>query len=104
MKQFLVDTLTKQFDPEAFRKFALEFFNDLEINEKRIDVNSIFANHVDELKLIGEYKDPENKKIHVLEVKLKSDSKLENARTAQRNIIAKHLKDYWAKFGSTTLR
>ena len=54
MKQFLVDTLTKQFDPEAFRKFALEFFNDLEINEKRIDVNSIFANHVDELKLIGE--------------------------------------------------
>ncbi len=95
MKEFLVETLKSKFDSQTFQKFALEFFNDLVINIKELEVNPAFKDHIDGLRLIGQYEDPEGKKLHILEVRLKSDSKLERARAMQRNVIAKHLKDYW---------
>lgn len=95
MKEFLIETLTKKFDSESYQKFVLEFFNDLVPNIRELDIHPGYASHIDSLKLIGEYADPAGKKMHVLEVRLKTHSKLENARTAQRNIVAKHIKDHW---------
>jgi type I restriction-modification system DNA methylase subunit len=95
MKEFLIETLTKKFDSESYQKFVLEFFNDLVPNIRELDIHPGYASHIDSLKLIGEYADPAGKKMHILEVRLKTHSKLENARTAQRNIVAKHIKDHW---------
>ena len=95
MKQFLIHTLTNKFSSESFQKFALEFLNDLKLHNKNLEIAPLFKEHINKLKLVGEYTDPEGKRLHVLEVELKTAHKLEHARTAQRNIIAKHLKDYW---------
>ncbi len=95
MKEFLIETLTNKFDSESYQKFVLEFFNDLVPNIRELDINPGYTSHIDSLKLVGEYTDPAGKKMHVLEVRLKTHSKLENARTAQRNIVAKHIKDHW---------
>ncbi|MDD5753115.1 MAG: class I SAM-dependent DNA methyltransferase, partial [Candidatus Pacebacteria bacterium] len=95
MKEFLIETLTKKFDSESYQKFVLEFFNDLVPNIRELDIHPGYVSHIDNLKLIGEYADPAGKKMHILEVRLKTHSKLENARTVQRNIVIKHIKDYW---------
>ena len=95
MKQLFVDTLTNIYDRQTFKKFSLEFFNKLNLAENKIEVDEHSRQHIDSIAFLGNFEDKEGKKLHVLEVKLKTDSKLEQARTMQRNVVAKYLKDHW---------
>lgn len=95
MNQLFLDTLEEQYDRNKFKRFILEFFNKIDLAEKSITVESQFSKHIDSLFFLGQYEDQFKKKVHLLEVRLKTESKLEQARTMQRNLIAKYLKDHW---------
>jgi len=95
MKDFLINTLTNKFNTESYHKFASEFFNDLNFDIKELSIDEGYSKHIDNFKLIGEYIDPDGKKLHVLEVQLVNNAKIKNARTIQRDLVARHIKNYW---------
>ncbi|MFW6172778.1 MAG: Eco57I restriction-modification methylase domain-containing protein, partial [Elusimicrobiota bacterium] len=95
-KELLKQTIEKPFDRQKFRQLIAYFLN--EYRQKQVSLNSFYkshSEHFNQLNLLGEYQDANGKKIHILEVELKNAHKLEYARTAQRNLISKYLKDNW---------
>jgi hypothetical protein len=56
-------------------------------------VPEIFKDYVKTYERIGTYTDPENDKVDVLIIYLQKETALERARTAQRNFVARYLKD-----------
>lgn len=95
MRQLFLDTLVSEYDRDRFNKFVLNFFNEINLQDRVIPVAPQFLDHIENLTYLGNYEDKDNKKLHVLEVKLKSGSKIDQARTMQRNLIARYLKDHW---------
>ena len=95
-KVILKQTVEQPFNEGKFRQFIADFLNDYE--QKQVSLNSfypLFSEQFNQFNLLGEYQDSKGKKIHILEVELKNAHKLEYARTAQRNLIAKYLEDNW---------
>ncbi|MDO8460228.1 MAG: Eco57I restriction-modification methylase domain-containing protein, partial [Nanoarchaeota archaeon] len=86
---------TKQYERSRFKKFTLEFFNQIDLSERAVPLTNQYSNHIDSFLFLGEFIDQFGKKIQVLDVKLKTGNKLEQARTMQRNLIAQYLKDHW---------
>lgn len=95
MNQAFLETLQSEYGTNRFKKFCLEFFNSLDLGEKNLQVDKQFLPHIASFTFLGTYKDPTGKNLHVLEAKVKSESKLERARTLQRNLIARYIKDHW---------
>ena len=91
----LSEVLTKKFNEVKFNQFIINLLN-LDMKE-RISVrpiaekSSVYENHIEYVKDIGKYTDENRKNIVASIVKLKC--KPDQARTLQRNFIAKHLKE-----------
>ena len=94
MQQYFSILKTK-YDQSTFQKFAHELLNDIEIGSQKLPIDSPFKDHIDSLTYLGSYADPQGKNLHILDVSLKTHTKLEQARTMQRNLIARYLKDHW---------
>ena len=94
MQQYFSILKTK-YDQSTFQKFAHELLNDIEIGSQKLPIDTPFKDHIDSLTYLGSYVDPQGKNLHILDVSLKTHTKLEQARTMQRNLIARYLKDHW---------
>lgn len=94
MQQYF-SILKSKYAQESFTKFAHELLNDVEIGNIKLPVNSAFGNHIESFYYLGSFTDPQGKSLHVLDVNLKTNTKIEQARTMQRNLIARYLKDHW---------
>jgi Alw26I/Eco31I/Esp3I family type II restriction m6 adenine DNA methyltransferase len=89
------DTFTQPYDEDRFRLLVHNLFHDYErMNEQAAAGRYIpesFRNAIVSYKRLAKFNDPEGMEIDVLAVKLPSRRTLENARTTQRNFIARHL-------------
>lgn len=95
-KQLVRDTLQNSFDKERFIYFVKNLLNSIDEAKAfhaRGYVPEIFKDYVKTYERLGTYTDPEEKKADILIVYLQRESTLERARTAQRNFIARYLKD-----------
>jgi hypothetical protein len=94
MQQYFT-ILKNKYEQSAFQKFAHELLNEVEIGERQLPIDSVYANHIESFIYLGSFTDPQGKNLHVLDVALKTNTKIEQARTMQRNLIARYLKDHW---------
>lgn len=94
MQQYFT-ILKTRYDQSTFQKFAHELLNDIEVGRQDLQIDSPFKDHIASLSFLGSYQDPQGKNLHILDVTLKTQIKLEQARTMQRNLIARYLKDHW---------
>ena len=96
-QELVENTLHNDFDKEKFVYFAKNLLN--KIDETKIFkytgayIAEAFRPFVKSYERIGQYIDPENNKIDILIVYLQKEASLERARTAQRNFVARYLKD-----------
>lgn len=100
--KIIKDTLGNPFSKDQFLLFAKNLLN--KINEEKAFhargyVPEVFKDYVKTYERLGTYTDPEGKEIDVLIVYLQRESSLERARTAQRNFVARYLKDRNQKDG-----
>jgi len=99
MKTLIKQTLANRFNLDNFTPFIKNFFNEIEINPQEINVAKGFEEYIKKFLFLGEFSDVENKNIDVLAVELSGDTKVERARSFQRNLIAKYLKDNFKDAG-----
>ena len=95
-KNLIQDALQNSFDKERFIYFVKNLLNSIDESKAfhaRGYVPEIFKDYVKTYERLGTYTDPEEKKIDILTVYLQRESTLDRARTAQRNFIARYLKD-----------
>ncbi|MBW2045567.1 MAG: Eco57I restriction-modification methylase domain-containing protein [Deltaproteobacteria bacterium] len=95
-KQLVRDTLQNSFDKERFIYFVKNLLNAIDESKAfhaRGYVPEIFKDYVKTYERLGTYTDPEEKRVDILVVYLQKESTLDRARTAQRNFIARYLKD-----------
>lgn len=89
------DTFTQSYDEERFRLFVHNLFQDYEnLNEKASSgtyIPEAFKDGILSYKRLAKFLDPEGLEVDVLAVKVPSRRTLENARTMQRNFIARYL-------------
>lgn len=93
-EDILKQTIENTYNEENFKKFTIELLNGYQSMQHSL-VSYYPSEHINNFNLVGEYEDNKGNKVHILEVELKTSRKLENARTAQRNLIAKYLEDNW---------
>jgi len=94
------DTFENPFDKGRFAHFVGNLLNKID-ETKEFHVHGVyipesFKNYVRAYERIGTYTDPiypRNNKIDVLIVHLQRETSLERARTAQRNFVARYLKE-----------
>lgn len=94
-KNLIQDTLQSSFNKERFIYLTKNILNHIEDAPFVYKGNFIFDDFADSIKTverIGKYKDPEEKLIDILIVRLQKETSLERARTKQRNFVAKYLK------------
>ncbi|MGI9461752.1 MAG: Eco57I restriction-modification methylase domain-containing protein, partial [Alphaproteobacteria bacterium] len=94
----LVDkTFSHPYDDTRFRNFISNLFAGEAGYEQQTKnfsgqyMPDSFKDHIDSYKRLAKFNSPKNETIDVLAVKLKTQHKLENARTMQRNFIARYL-------------
>jgi len=95
-KKLIRDTFQNSFDKIDFIYFIKNLLNQYDESKAfhaRGYVLEAFKKYIKTYERIGTYTDPEGKKIDILIVYLKSESTVERARTAQRNFIARYLKE-----------
>src|SRR3989344_6535711 len=90
------ETLQNDFDKERFLYFARNILN--KIDESKAFhahgyVPESYKKHIKTYERLATYTDPENRKLDILVVYLQKQTSLERARTAQRNFVARYLKD-----------
>lgn len=91
------NTFEDSFDEGRFRNFMRELLNDID-ESKRFSYQGqfiweVFRSHINRYERIGTYTDPDGEKVDVLIVHLKKESSLDQARTLQRNFVARYLKE-----------
>lgn len=90
------ETFENEFNKERFLLFTKNLCN--KIDESKAFhahgyVPEVFKSYVKTYERLATYTDPEGKKVDILIVYLQKESSLERARTAQRNFVARYLKD-----------
>lgn len=99
MKTLIKQTLANRFNLDNFTPFIKNFFNEIEIDPQEINVAKGLEEYIKKFLFLGEFSDVEKKNIDVLAVELSGDTKVERARSFQRNLIAKYLKDNFKDAG-----
>jgi len=95
--RIIKETLENDFDKNRFLMFAKNLLN--KIDESKVFqlsgayIPESFRGYIKSYERLGTYTDPEGKKIDVLIVYLQKETSLERARTAQRNFVARYLKE-----------
>ncbi len=81
---------------DNFKVFISNLFNNFNFNSHLYEENTLpkeFQGYVKDYLFLGRYKDPEKRELDVLVVNLKIPTAIDRARTMQRNLVAKYLKD-----------
>src|SRR3989338_3061649 len=104
MKEVLKRTLGGRFNLDDFILFSKNLFNEVEIEPREIVVSSPFSDHIKKLTFLGEFSDVQKRNIDVLVVELAGDTKVARARSFQRNLVAKFLKDNTKDAGLVAFR
>jgi len=95
-KKLIKNTFQNSFNKIDFIYFIKNLLNQYDETKAfhaRGYVLEAFKKYIKTYERIGTYTDPEGKKIDILIVYLKSESTVDRARTAQRNFIARYLKE-----------
>ena len=90
------ETLQNDFDKERFLYFVKNLLNKIDDSKAfhaRGYVPEAYKNHVKTYERLATYTDPAGSKVDILVVYLQKETSLERARTAQRNFVARYLKD-----------
>ncbi|MEI6045704.1 MAG: class I SAM-dependent DNA methyltransferase, partial [Chloroflexota bacterium] len=94
-EKLINNTFTHAYSEERFRLFIRNLFHDLEeLSEKPRTgqyIPEAFREGIVSFKRLAKFSDPEGRELDLLAVKLPSSRTLENARTMQRNFIARYL-------------
>ena len=94
-EQLVRNTFNQAYDEAGFRRFIDELFHDYEREDTKALSGSYipeaFQGRIHSYKRLAKFTDPEGLTIDVLAVKVVRRSTLENARTMQRNFIARYL-------------
>jgi type II restriction/modification system DNA methylase subunit YeeA len=104
-KNLIIETFENSFDKDKFIKFITNLLKTYDRNkalEPRSGIQGITERYLDFIaswERIGRYVDKDGKKIDILVVKLRKETSLYRARTAQRNFVAEYLK---GNLGTTT--
>lgn len=79
--------LTSSFSPASFQELSKDLFDNVELKDKIIyrKEKSNFSSHVERSAHIGDYEDPEGKRVVIYAVELKQKDYVENSRSTQRN-------------------
>jgi len=93
MRDLIKNTLENEFDEARFSGFVKNLFNEITINPQSLIVTGGFGQHITSFNFLGEFNDAGKKRLDVLTVELSGNTKVARARSMQRNIIAKYLKD-----------
>ncbi len=96
-KKLIRNTFQNSFDKEKFIYFIKNLLNQYD-ESKAFHLHGCyipdsFKDYIKSYERIGTYTDPEGKKIDILIVHLKKETTVDRARTAQRNFIARYLKE-----------
>lgn len=96
-KDIIRDTFQSTFDRVQYVGFIRNLLNKID-EEKAFKIHGqyvaeVFRDFVNRYERIGTYTDPDGKKVDLLIVFLQKETTLDRARTAQRNFIARYLKD-----------
>jgi GTP-dependent phosphoenolpyruvate carboxykinase len=96
-KKLIRNTFQNSFNKKDFIYFVKNLLNQYdELKVFRLQgcyIPKAFKNFIKAYERIGTYIDPEEKKIDILIVYLQRKTTLDQARTAQRNFIARYLKE-----------
>lgn len=90
------ETLQNDFDKERFLYFIKNLLNKVDESKAfhaRGYVPEAYKGYVKTYERLATYTDPEGSKVDIIIVYLQKETSLERARTAQRNFIARYLKD-----------
>lgn len=93
-EKLINETFNAPYNESQFRYFIKELFDEFEPRDKTYSGQYIwdaFKGDIISYTRIGKFLDPEGVKIDILAVKVKNRRTLENARTMQRNFIARYL-------------
>jgi len=91
--KLLNETFNKEFNLGKFTNFLSELFNGFYPQPKSIGIHKEYEQHIVSISKLGNYKQ-DNKSMEIMVVKLKKGNSLDRARTMQRNVIAKLLKNF----------
>ena len=96
-QEYIGKVLRTKFDQEQFELFVRNLLNEFEPKENSYSGNLIpeaFRDHIAHYKRIGKYTDPEGEPMDILIVQTRTVRKLERTRTALRNFVVRHLKNF----------
>lgn len=96
-QDYIQQILNSRFDQEQFELFVRNLLNEFEPRDNNYSGNLIpeaFRDHISHYKRIGKYTDPEGEPMDILIIQTRSVNKLERARTALRNFVVRHLKNF----------
>lgn len=93
-KILLDNTFDNEFDINRFEKFIVELFNHFNWRPKELHPWKEYWDYVESVCSFGTYPDYKTKDIEVFAVKLKGKSSRDRARTMQRNLIARYLREF----------
>jgi hypothetical protein len=96
-QEYIKQVLNSRFDQEQFELFVRNLLNEFEPRDNSYSGNLIpeaFRDHIAHYKRIGKYTDPEGEPMDILIVQTRSVNKLERTRTALRNFVVRHLKNF----------
>lgn len=95
MKSLLQKIFENEFNDSNYRDLILNLFNSFDFSKEhslKHQFNDAERQALNDFTYFGTYEDAEKKCLDVLTVELKSSSKVERARSLQRNLIGKYLK------------
>lgn len=95
MKYLLQKTFENEFNNTNYKNFVINLFNRFDFSKEhslKHQFNEAERQALEDFMFLGTFDDIEKKKLDVLTVELKGGSKVERARSLQRNLIGKYLK------------
>ena len=93
MKELIRKTLEKDFDFQQYAELIKNFFNEIQVHPQEIRVPDGSKEFIRKITFLADFCDSEKKNIDVYAVELAGGTKVERARSFQRNLISKLLKD-----------
>jgi type I restriction-modification system DNA methylase subunit len=95
MNHILTKTFESEFNEDNYKDLVVNLFNRFDFS-KECSLKQHFTDEekqkINDFTFLGTYEDTEKKSLDVLIVELKGGSKVERARSLQRNLIGKYLK------------
>ncbi|MDR0911310.1 MAG: Eco57I restriction-modification methylase domain-containing protein [Methanobrevibacter sp.] len=94
-EKLVKETFGTNFNENKFIEFLNELFNGIEFNKQNISkfMGKGFSDYINSIYSLGQYTDSSHNSIEFYTVDLKKTSSRDRARTMQRNLIAKNLKN-----------